>query len=122
MRSLGYFARRSNECSQDDRILERKNPASIPSRKKVSALQHLFAHVDGIEREDRKRILKSRERAIVKKVTSNLAVKNGSINLSLLKVLELDTLKKAAKLALRDDSVTDLNLSVSFLKRRKRCK
>ena len=78
--------------------------------------------MDGIEREDRKRILKSRERAIVKKVTSNLAVKNGSINLSLLKVLELDTLKKAAKLALRDDSVTDLNLSVSFLKRRKRCK
>ena len=77
--------------------------------------------MDGIEREDRKRILKSREMAIVKKVTSNLAVKNGSINLSLLKVLELDTLKKAAKLALRDDSVTDLNLSVSFLKRRKCC-
>ena len=87
------------------------------SKRKVSALHDFFAHAEELESQGIQKALELRAAEIEKKALSKLSVKNGVINLSLLSKIHPDIVRKAAKLALKDENVQDLNLSVSLCRR-----
>jgi hypothetical protein len=99
------------------------NGTDFASRKEARILRHVdsgscllraFARIEDMEEKALKKVLKPRAKVIEVQATSDVAVKKGVINLSQIPSVDPATLKQAANLALKSQTLKDLNLSVSI--------